>query len=555
MSRLKYDVVIVGGGPSGSTTASLIKKYRPSTSVLVVEACKFPRPHVGESLLPPISHVLDELGCYEKIEAAGFPVKLGARLRWGKGGDAWDLDFIPIEAWENHTRPAPFDGLRRKTAFHVDRAVYDQLLLQHARELGVDVLEGVSVSQLQQSHGRIDNLTLADGTTVQSRYYVDASGTRGFLRTRLNIKCSLEPDLNNTAIYGYWEGAGGPFRIGKEGARIFVLTLPYGWLWALPLSATRTSIGLVVPSKYYKNTGLRYRTLYLKAINEEPILSPYISTSKLSGRLFATKDWSFAADKHYGPNWFLVGDAAGFADPILSAGLTLAQISARQLAFTLLELLNSAAHVAWCKNQFEIRQKQRLSTHIRFAQFWYVANSQLKDLKEHTTKLAQEVGLTLTPDEAWNWLAQGGFIDGDLVVGTGGFSLSMLYKSVNQLSEHQFNPALEHARSVRLNLDGISTQKIAHYTNGTVRSLDAYIRESRILPITPLVRKVLDLVSKECRTERLLSSVSWICSRAPDNLNALVFCERFPDMLEGLLIDGWLAIANEQSVAADARSS
>jgi 2-polyprenyl-6-methoxyphenol hydroxylase-like FAD-dependent oxidoreductase len=90
-----FDVAIVGGGPAGSTCASLLRKYRSELRVLVLEREEFPRDHVGESQLPPIGKVLDEMGCWDKVEAAGFPIKLGATFKWGRSKELWDFEFFP----------------------------------------------------------------------------------------------------------------------------------------------------------------------------------------------------------------------------------------------------------------------------------------------------------------------------------------------------------------------------------------------------------------------------------------------------------------------------
>src|SRR6202044_1119509 len=136
-------------------------------------------------------------------------------------------------------------------------------------------------------------------------------------------------------------------------------------------------------------------------------------------------------DRQAGNNWFLVGECAGFADPILSAGVSMAHIGAQQAAYTILELDRKTLNPNWLKEQFGRRQKRRISTHISFADYWYAANAQFKDLKEFTAELAKANGLDLFPENAWRWLAQGGFIDEDLTVGAGGFNLLSIRSSTD----------------------------------------------------------------------------------------------------------------------------
>jgi len=114
------DVAVVGGGPAGSTVATLLKKYNPDLRVVVIEKERFPRDHIGESQLPFIGHILDEMGCWDKVEAADFPIKLGATFTWVRHGDTWDFDFYSAEDFVDEPRPAKFVGQRRYTAFQVD---------------------------------------------------------------------------------------------------------------------------------------------------------------------------------------------------------------------------------------------------------------------------------------------------------------------------------------------------------------------------------------------------------------------------------------------------
>src|SRR5271168_175695 len=105
-----YDVAIIGGGPAGSTCASLLRKYAPGLKVAVFEREIFPRDHIGESLLPPISLILEEMGCWDKIEAADFPIKIGATYRWGRRPELWDFEFLPGDQFLEQPRPAKFEG-------------------------------------------------------------------------------------------------------------------------------------------------------------------------------------------------------------------------------------------------------------------------------------------------------------------------------------------------------------------------------------------------------------------------------------------------------------
>src|SRR5471030_261972 len=148
MKNLDCDVAIVGGGPAGSTAGCLLRKYNPELRVVILEREQFPREHIGESQLPAISQVLQEMGVWDKVEAADFPIKVGATYRWGNTKGYWKFDFL-LRPFEDEPRPAKFNSQRELTAFQVDRSVYDKILLDHAREMGCEVYEQVKVETIE----------------------------------------------------------------------------------------------------------------------------------------------------------------------------------------------------------------------------------------------------------------------------------------------------------------------------------------------------------------------------------------------------------------------
>ena len=188
---MKCDVAIIGGGPAGTTVGCLLRKYMPHLKVVILEREEFPREHVGESLLPPSTRILEEMGAWTKIEEEGFPVKLGATLRWGTSPEFFDFSFIPGETYENAARPAKFQGQRGKTAFHVDRSIFDTILLDHAHELGCRVFENCRVIGVETEGDKVVELKveseeIKDGRIV-ARHYVDASGVSGILRRAFEV--------------------------------------------------------------------------------------------------------------------------------------------------------------------------------------------------------------------------------------------------------------------------------------------------------------------------------------------------------------------------------
>lgn len=537
---MDYDVAIIGGGPAGSTVSTLLKKYSPSLKVLVLEREEFPRDHIGESLLPPVSQVLEEMGCFEKVDAAQFPIKIGAIYRWGRQPELWDLNFVPPEVWVDEPRPAKFAGLRLHTAFQVDRSLYDKILLDHSQSLGTEVRQPAKVVKVLKVGDRVSGLSLSTGETVTARYYVDASGNSGILRRTMDVPCDYPSNLKNIAIYDYWQNADWASKVGVGATRILVLTVGFGWMWFIPISPTRTSLGLVVPVEYYKQSGKTPEELYKVAIASEPRVQELLTNAESEGKLTTTKDWSFFADRQCGENWFLVGECAGFADPILSAGVSMAHIGARQLACTILELFNGKLDALWLKSEYERRQKLRIQTHIRFGDYWYMANSQLKELKEFTAELARDAGLDLTPQKAWEWIALGGFINEDLAVGTGGFSLPLVRRSGEYLMEIDPGKPLETNNIFKLNLEGAESKPMAVYGKGVILQAECLVRGDRVLPLIGINRSLTNILRDESDITRIFQLIYAIKQQSPNDPQVDALFHRGKDHLEGMVRDGWV---------------
>ncbi len=537
----RYDVAVIGGGPSGATTASMLKKYAPQLRVAVFEREVFPRDHIGESLLPPVSVVLNEMGVWDKVEAANFPIKIGSTNRWGKNPELWDLEFFPAEEFVDEPRPAKYEGQRLRTAFQVDRSVYDKILLDHAKELGAEVFEGTRINKVVCSGDRIECLQLDSGESITARHYVDASGHSGILRRTLNVECEYPTSLQNIAVWDYWQNAEWAVKIGVGGTKIQVMSLGFGWIWFIPLGPTRTSIGLVVPADYYKKCEKRPEELYLEALQQDDRVSALIAHAEREGKFAATRDWSFLSSRQAGENWFLVGESCGFADPILSAGLTMAHAGGRELAFTILEIERGNHDEQWLREQYELRQSRRVVSHMRFADFWYTANAQFSDLKDFTQKLAEDVGLDLSPEKAWQWLAQGGFVDEDLGCGVGGFGLGAVKAMSEMISELRPESPLELNNVLKLNLEGASYKNRAVYAAGRVGRTDCYTRGCQVLPIDGTVELLVDLLQRTSDLGLVLDTLRKVIeSKSDDPTQRSAMETTAIQILEGLIYDGWI---------------
>ena len=544
-----HDVVIIGGGPAGSTAGTFLKKFRPELDVLILEREKFPRDHVGESLLPVISRILYDMGCWDKIEAANFPIKIGATYRWGRCKELWDFEFFPSKLFKEEPRPAPFDGQRVWTALQVDRAIYDKILLDHAEEMGCEVRQETRVVKVGREGDRVTGLTLESGETVEGRFYFDASGNSAILRKSLGVKTEVPTSLQNIAIWDYWQNAEWAVEIGVGATRIQVLSLSYGWIWFIPLGPTRTSIGLVVPVDFYKRCGMKPQELYLRALAEEDMIAALIKDATCEGKLQTTNDWSFLSERHVGENWFLVGESSGFADPILSAGLSVTHVSAKEAAFTVLELLNGKEDRSWLLNEYEQRQNNRIRSHIRFADYWYTVNAQFSDLKEFTQKIAADNGLDLSPDKAWAWLAQGGFIDSGANIGSAGFTLDSMKKLGEFLTELSPEPITETKNVFKLDLSNATWQDRALYREGRVQRIGSYMRGSHVLPLIGVLDFSVQVLQRASRIDVIMDILRQAANdRKTDTAFVNDVIGRFPHALEAMISDGWITASLDPNV-------
>jgi len=545
---IRCDVAIVGGGPAGSTAGTLLKKYNPELSVLILEKEKFPRDHVGESQLPYIGRILREMGCWEKCEAANFPIKVGATYRWGTSDQLWDFNFVDPGEIEGLERPSAYEGARVATAWQVDRAVYDKILLDHAESIGCEVRQETATTCVHRDENdpdRIAGLEIRDATgateTVQARHYIDASGNAAIIRRAMDVRVDSPTSLQNVAFWDYWENAEWAVEIGVGGTRVQVLSIECGWLWFIPLGPTRTSIGFICPAEYYKESGKSPEEIYAWACETEPRVRELTANAMRRGTVEATKDWSFLAERLVGKNWMLAGECAGFADPILAGGMMLTHSSARHAAYTVLELDRGELPEAWLKDHYSDTQRRRINQHIRFADFWYSANGQFTDLEEHTAKIAKDAGLSLRPKEAFRWLSTGGFSDDvEGFTGIGGLDLGGV-KQIAALFGDKDELAWEISKfnHFEMNLRAAELVEIPLLQDGRILRSQCYTRAERRLPVTGMFQRVISVLERYSDIQDISNSFKALAKKhSPDSADlTYVFSMQ---ALESMFADGWI---------------
>lgn len=322
----RVDVVVAGGGPAGSVCACRLAQR--GISVLVLEKARFPRFHLGESLLPGSMAVLAEIGVLPTMETT-FIRKYGARFH----------DDIAHRrerfAFESAWRPDP------DHAFEVPRDAFDQLLLEHARGAGADVREEWTVTRL--ARGSVEART-PDGETVriEARFVVDATG-----RTALTAHDASAMErisgLDQTAIYAHFSGV--PREAGKLAGDIDIVlfadeTGRPNWFWMIPFADGRTSVGAVVSRAWIRDRAGSTEDLFAAAVEASPTATRMLSGAKmLWPRPQATADFSYRVRDSVGDGFVAIGDAAGFIDPLFSTGAHLAMVGGKTVADAIVDVL------------------------------------------------------------------------------------------------------------------------------------------------------------------------------------------------------------------------
>lgn len=318
-----YDVVIAGGGPAGSTTATLLAKQ--GARVLLLEKARFPRYQIGESLLPSTVHgICRLLGVSEDLERAAFPVKRGGTFRWGRNADPWTFAF------GLHPRFAGSGA----TAYQVERMRFDDILLRHARRCGVEVREEHSVKSVVEDGDRVVGAVVAGPgdrrTEVRARWLVDASGHGSRIHQAVGGRRVMSEFFRNVAVFGYWDG-GRRLPPPNEG-NILAVAFEGGWFWYIPLADDLTSVGAVVSAD--SEEVRRDPEQALNALIErcdlvaDNLAGARRITSGPYGRVRVRTDYSYSKPAFWRPGMVLVGDAACFIDPVFSSGVHLATYGA-----------------------------------------------------------------------------------------------------------------------------------------------------------------------------------------------------------------------------------
>ena len=354
-----FDFAVAGGGPAGTSAAiSLAQKGR---SVILLERDTFPRFHIGESLLATANEAFAALGVTDRMAAANFPEKWGARLITHDGASGRGVDFTTARQ------------IMRPQTYQVPRSEFDRILLERAREVGVDVREGHRVLACDFT---ADAATLSiappDGQPFEVRVHalVDATGRQGLIAKKFNLRTD-EPRLANIAIFSHYSGV--PLLEGDRPNDIRIVAREdSGWFWMIPISAELMSVGVVLPKNRFLQMpeGTNEERLD-RAIADTPSVANLMRNAKREWPVRVEKDFSYSASAYAGDRWILAGDAGSFLDPVFSTGVSIAMESGIEAAAELDRALTRNRFSSRDFAAFSRRQRKRYETFRRFVIGFY----------------------------------------------------------------------------------------------------------------------------------------------------------------------------------------
>jgi len=347
------DVIVVGGGPAGSTIAALLAEQGLRT--VLVEKDRHPRFHIGESLLPLNLPLLDRLGVREEVDRIGMP-KYGVEFVSSYHNKAVTFDFA--QSWDK----------RFNYAYQVRRSEFDHILFGNAAKKGAITVEGCRIVEVAfpANGGVVSTGRGEDGLTRRwhARFLVDASGRETLLANHFKWK-ERNRKHSSAAVFGHFTGAR---RLpGKAEGNISIFWFDYGWFWFIPLSDGSTSVGAVCRPQYLKSRRCDWTTFLWNTIALCPGIKERLVDARIVGEAAATGNYSYRSRRMFGDRFILLGDAYGFVDPIFSAGVYLAMTTAFAGAEVVGTALREPQRAARAVRQFEAKVRRGMDSYV-----WYM---------------------------------------------------------------------------------------------------------------------------------------------------------------------------------------
>src|SRR5215510_3285839 len=342
-----YDVIVIGGGPAGSTVASILA--REGCKVVLFEKEKFPRHHIGESLMTDTYWTFQRMGFLEKLKSSAFTQKYSVQFANQAGKESHPFYF--------------FEAIHNESAvtWQVTRAVFDKMLIEHATEQGADVHQGVAVKQVLFEGDRAVgvDVKMKDGLsqTFYAKVIVDATGQSAILSNKFRWRVR-DPKLKKAVLYSYYKGAHREKDI--NGGATLVLRTPKGsggWFWYIPLEDDITSVGIVAnPDYLLKGRGQDLAKIYEEEIQKTEACRRRVAQGERVDKIYSILDYSYRSKRNAGNGFIIIGDAYGFLDPIYSSGVL--------LALKMAELAADAIHDAFRHDDFSAERLGQFQTKL-----------------------------------------------------------------------------------------------------------------------------------------------------------------------------------------------
>ena len=364
------DVLVIGAGPAGSTAAMTLAKA--GRKVVVIEKEQFPRYHIGESLLPYNEPIFDQLGLSGKLAALNPVVKRGAQFFDASGERSVRFEFSRGMFNQHHQ------------ACHVDRAVFDAMLLDHARELGAGVYERTLVTGIESSpdgewslvqtraangSGPAGDASSPSGRRWQARFVIDASGLSAMTAVQAGLKQSM-PRHRRVALFAQFSGVLME-RCEEEKGDIILVRFDQGWAWFIPLSGARVSVGIVIDQQVMRGMGLAPTDAFESLAQSIPGISRRLIAAHRLGGVRSAADYSFFTKRLVGARLMRVGDAAGFLDPIFSSGVMLAMKSGLEAGGCVDEAIACGRAETAAMRDYERRTRRHMKQFWRLVEAYY----------------------------------------------------------------------------------------------------------------------------------------------------------------------------------------